>query len=206
MKIFQVFFFFKGAGIFKADLTSLIFYQLVCFQPLITELQLEISHIEMYYVTRGAGPPSGLIDWFVGSLVDSNWCRDQCCSCRHPAQTCPSLEEEEGWMEGPSLLVAPTLEQWTVSEVCWFPSDLARVRRLRRQVRLHLWKGRHRVRLASGRKRVARENRVSWAELKSGTLYKGVGKAWKDQKNTMAPGLVTVGTQLLPIFNFWKLL
>ena len=162
----------------------------------------------MYYVTRGAGPPSGLIDWFVGSLVDSNWCRDQCCSCRHPAQTCPSLEEEEGWMEGPSLLVAPTLEQWTVSEVCWFPSDLARVRRLRRQVRFHLWKGtgRHRVRLASGRKRAAHENRASWVELKSGTLYKGVGKAWKGQKNTMAPGLVTVGTQLPPIFNFWKLL
>ena len=156
----------------------------------------------MYCVTRGAGPPSGWIDWFVGSLVDSKWRRDQCCSCRHPAQTHPSLEEGEGWVAGPSLPVAPTLEQWTVSEVCWFPSDLARVRRLRGQVRLHLWKGtgRHRVRLASGRKRVAHENRVSWVELKSGTLYKGVGKAWRDQKNTMAPRACNNGNTVTTCF------
>ena len=76
------------------------------------------------------------------------------------------------------------------------------VRRLRGQVRLHLWKGtgRHRVRLASGRKRVAHENRVSWVELKSGTLYKGVGKAWRDQKNTMAPRACNNGNTVTTCF------
>lgn len=143
----------------------------------------------MYYVTRRAGLPSGLTDWFVGSLVASIWCRDQCCSCSHPAETCPSLEEGEGWMEGPSLTVVPTLEQWTVSEVRWFPSDLARFRRRRGQVGRHLWEGtgRHRVRLALGRKRVAHENQVRRVELKGGILYRGVRTEWRDQKNTMAP-------------------
>ena len=156
----------------------------------------------MYYVTRGAGLPSRLIGWFVGSLVDSNWCRDRCCSCRHPAETCPSLEEGERWIEGPPLTVAPTLEQWTVSEVRSFPSDLATVRRLHGQVRRHLWEGtgRHRMRLALGRKWVAHENWVRWVELKGGTLYKGVGKEWRDQKNTMTPGTSNSGDTITACF------